>query len=323
MDWDPTDLSVVHRQYRVFDGTKLDYALKNSGKPTLFVEVKGLNQSLQQPAFIAQTVNYANNEGVLWCVLTNGLTYRVYKTNEPVGMSDKLMLEVDLAASAADEPSTAAALSSLSLLSRDSVTKGHLDSMADAVFLGGRVRTAIETLLIHPTAKFRSLVEGSLGESIERERLDRVLGQFSLVQTALPAVPKSSLSVTPEKASTKSVHGRERHTAGKPMAIVNLFDQLYERVATLGNVSVTYTKFYVNFSTPKQSFMTAQLFKDKMRVHFSIPWDLAPKPKPEAMRDVTKIGHYGLGPTEFVLSSPEQLEAIVVLATASYDRNRP
>src|SRR6266702_1703971 len=73
LGWDLTDLASVDRQYRVFDGTKLDYALKIGGKASLFVEVKGLSQSLDDPKFIAQTVNYANNEGVLWCVLTNGV----------------------------------------------------------------------------------------------------------------------------------------------------------------------------------------------------------------------------------------------------------
>jgi predicted type IV restriction endonuclease len=43
----------------------LDYALRIDGKPRLFVEAKALNKSLDDKAFIAQTVNYANNEGVL------------------------------------------------------------------------------------------------------------------------------------------------------------------------------------------------------------------------------------------------------------------
>jgi hypothetical protein len=65
LGWDPSDLSAVHRQFKVFDGTRLDYALMLDAKPALFVEVKGVGHSLDNPQFIAQTVNYANNEGVL------------------------------------------------------------------------------------------------------------------------------------------------------------------------------------------------------------------------------------------------------------------
>jgi predicted type IV restriction endonuclease/predicted transport protein len=330
LGWDPTDLSVVDRQYRVYDGTKLDYALRVDAKPTLFVEVKGLGKSLDDSKFIAQTVNYANNEGVMWCVLTNGVSYRVYKTNEPVGMASKLMIEIDLLEVQADEPSRAAAVATLSALSRESVVAGHLDSIADAVFLGGRVRTALESLLIKPTQKFRSSVESLLDETVERERLDRVLAMFALVQKAIPtpgAAKASSPAKTPtggeQAATSESAYSREHHTAGRPMAIVELFDQLAERAKALGDVVVTYRKFYVNFSTSKQSFMTTSVYSDKLRVHFSIPWDDAPKLKPASMRDVTHVGHYGLGPTEFVLSQQEELDAAMMLAAASFERNKP
>lgn len=334
LGWDPTDLSVVDRQHRVYDGTKLDYALRVGPKPAVFVEVKGLGHGLADPKFIAQTVNYANNEGVLWCVLTNGVLYRVYKTNEPVAMGSKLMMEIDLHEALADKPSRAATVAALRTLSRDSVVAGHLETMADVVFLGGRVRAALEALLAKPTQNFRSSVESMLDESIERERLDRVLGMFALVQKASAmdtgsGSSKGGSSNTGNSGNTKvekvasSGYSKEHHLATKPMAIVELFDQLFERAVGLGDVVVTYTKFYVNFSTRKQSFMTAQLFKDKLRVHFSVPWGDAPKPEPAAMRDVTDVGHYGMGATEFVLSRQDQLDAVLLIAAASYERNKP
>lgn len=77
LGWNLRDIREVVREFRVYDGTLLDYALRLDGKPRLFVEAKAMNKSLEDKAFIAQTVNYANNEGVVWCVLTNGLVYRV------------------------------------------------------------------------------------------------------------------------------------------------------------------------------------------------------------------------------------------------------
>jgi predicted type IV restriction endonuclease len=97
LGWDLEDLEQVDREYRVYDNTCLDYALKIEGRPRLFIEAKGVTKKLNDKGFIAQAVNYANNEGVQWCVLTNGVTYRVFKTNEPVAMEEKLLFEVDLA----------------------------------------------------------------------------------------------------------------------------------------------------------------------------------------------------------------------------------
>jgi hypothetical protein len=78
-----------------------------------------------------QTVNYANNEGVVWCVLTNGHAYRVYKTNEPVAMAQKLLFEVDLEDVVAG--SVVDAAKSLQLLSRESLINGDLDLWGERV----------------------------------------------------------------------------------------------------------------------------------------------------------------------------------------------
>ena len=53
-----------------------------------------MSGNLNDKKFVAQTINYANNDGVLWCVLANGLGYRVYKTNEPVAMEQKMLLKL-------------------------------------------------------------------------------------------------------------------------------------------------------------------------------------------------------------------------------------
>jgi hypothetical protein len=132
LGWDPTDLNQVEREYRVYDGTSLDYALKLGGERRLFVEAKGVTKGLDDKAFVSQTVNYANNEGVLWCVLTNGLSYRVYKTNEPVAMDEKLLFEVDLAET--KQGSAGDSAKSLQLISKASLDDGTLELWGERVF---------------------------------------------------------------------------------------------------------------------------------------------------------------------------------------------
>jgi len=189
LGWDLSDLGSVDRQYRVYDGTKLDYALKLDGKSTLFVEVKGLEQSLDDPKFIAQTVNYANNEGVLWCVLTNALVYRIYKTNEPVAMADKLMVEIDIR-NTTDDPSRVATLANLELLSQSSLANGKLTSTAELVFTGGVVG--------RPLSCFWPTPRPSSGPSSSRLLDTRSIGTSSTAFSAIsrccsgPSTPNQS-----------------------------------------------------------------------------------------------------------------------------------
>lgn len=80
LGWRILDLNEVQRQYPVKGrkGTEyVDLALKLSGKPKVFVEVKAIGTTLDESAEL-QVINYAFNEGVDWCVLTNGREIRVY-----------------------------------------------------------------------------------------------------------------------------------------------------------------------------------------------------------------------------------------------------
>ena len=126
LGWDIQDLDVVTREYSVYDGTFLDYALRAGSQPRLLVEAKQLHKSLDDKKFIAQTVNYANNEGVVWCLLTNGLQYRVYKSNEPTEMERKILFEADLH-DAKEESRAEEVTRRLTYLSRDSIESGDLD----------------------------------------------------------------------------------------------------------------------------------------------------------------------------------------------------
>ena len=241
-------------------------------------------------------------------------------------MAEKLMLEIDLRESVA-EPNRSVTLESLAYLSRASLEDGTLEDLAELVFTGGRVREGLEALLLKPNAAFRKVIEQAIGQAVEQDRLDRVLANVAIVQKPYKAKhgPAAGPVVAggPTAPEAKPAYSRQYHLQGKPKAIADLFDQLNDRLLTLGDVQVTYTKMYVNFSAPKHSFITVVLGRDKMYLYFSIPWTESPKPRLDRMRDVAKIGHYGMGDTEFVLSGIDQLDDALVLATSAFERNRP
>jgi hypothetical protein len=182
LGWNVDDLDVVTREYRVYDNTAIDYALKVGEKPRLFIEAKPLNKSLDDKQFIAQTVNYANNEGVVWCVLTNGLQYRVYKSNEPADMERKLFMEIDLR-KITDESQAEEIEQNLTLLSRDSIETGSLDERGEMVFTDGRVRAALINVLSNPPkAVIGALMQRlGAGAGLSRERVRESLRRMAVL----------------------------------------------------------------------------------------------------------------------------------------------
>ncbi len=332
LGWHLDDFDEVDREFRVFDGTFLDYALRADGKPKLFVEAKALGKSLADKQFIAQTVNYANNEGVVWCVLTNGLAYHIYKSNEPVPMERKLLFELDLT-EATQTGNEHAVAESLRILSRNSVQSGTLDAWGESVFVDMRTRAALAKLGKEPTPKFLAAVTSAVdGPTIDTKRLgaslDRVLGGLTTTRAgALVGTPpqptveaKASARAT---AHTRPAYTIATHTAGKPSAIVDLFEQVESFAMALGDdVERRPVKLYVGYFAGKHSFFTLEVKQTKIYAYISLaPTDAKPWNDAD-MRDVTNIGHYGMGDTEFVLRSPDQLGRLKSLLQQSYVRNR-
>ncbi len=54
LGWDPTDLDVVEREVKVYDGTFLDYGLKADGASRLYVEAKAIGENVTDKKFVAK-----------------------------------------------------------------------------------------------------------------------------------------------------------------------------------------------------------------------------------------------------------------------------
>jgi predicted transport protein len=331
LSWDTTDLTQVEREHRVFDGTALDYALKIEGEPRLFVEAKGVTKSLDDRQFIAQAINYANNEGVLWCVLTNGIAYRVYKTNEPVGMEQKLLFEVDLAEATDGDVDDIA--QSLNLISRDALVDGELDLWGERVFTDTRVRQALATLGGDPPRGFLRAVEETVGQpSVPRDRLKESLARVLDAQQVSRS-PRLGPRPVHKPRPTSAARGRGRadrkeydvshHMKGIPTGIVDFFEQLDEFARGLGpDVTRRIRKQYVGYfgGEKGKSFCTMETQRRRIIVYLSLDPTEAKPWNDSLMRDVREIGHFGMGDTEYSVRQATHLDDAKALIRNAYER---
>jgi predicted type IV restriction endonuclease len=75
-------------------GTFCDLATKLDGAIQLLIEVKAIGLELKD-AHVKQAVDYAANKGVEWVVLTNAVTWRIYKVTFGKPIDHELIYEVD------------------------------------------------------------------------------------------------------------------------------------------------------------------------------------------------------------------------------------
>lgn len=322
LGWTLADLDAVEREVKVFEGTFLDYALKVSSVPRVYVEAKGVGENLTDKKFVAQTVNYANNDGVIWCVLTNGLRYRVFKTNEPVAMDQKLLFEVDLTDSS--EPASEQARL-LRLLSRESVEGGDLTAFGDRVFTDTRVRRALSELASDPPAAFAQLLTERMGHpTVSPDALHRSLVRVldgSVAPGAKAPTPLSptKMPVGPAGPPKGQEYGLEHHLGNKSSLIRELWEAVDDYANSLGgDVSRRVRKQYIGYFRGKRSFFTTEIQKGRVLIYLALTPETAQPWNPEVMRDASNIGHFGMGDIEYSLVTVDQLDEARALIASAY-----
>lgn len=331
LGWDLADIDAVEREVKVYDGTFLDYALRVDGVARVYVEAKSISGNLDDKKFVAQAINYANNDGVLWCVLTNGIRYRVFKTNEVAAMEGKLLFEVDLHQ---PDQSMAQKVEQLGLIGRQSVASGDLDRYGERVFTDSRVRAALSMLAADPSASFLAGVASKLGnpavpDDALRRSLARILDAPMASAGPVPVPPVAGGPPSPQAIlngaaanpgpAAKGAYPLSRHLDGKAAAMRELWEAIDGHAPTLGpDVVRTVHKMTIDYYRGKKAVFSVQLRNDRVLVFLKLdpssvqPWN------PDVMRDVTNIGHQGNGHLEYSLAAGGQLDEARALIASAY-----
>jgi len=76
-------------------GTFCDLAIRIDGALLTMIEAKAIGLDLND-GHVKQAIDYAANQGVDWVMLTNGITWRVYKVTFAKPIDKELVLEFDL-----------------------------------------------------------------------------------------------------------------------------------------------------------------------------------------------------------------------------------
>lgn len=157
-----------------------------------------------------QEQDYAANKGVDWAVLTNGVTWRVYKVMFAKPIDFELILDLDLMAL---NPRSAGDIETLYLLSREGISKSalpdfHAHRQATSRFLLGAILTSDAVLDVvrrelrrmSPDVRVDS---GELRASLEAEVLKREVVEGEKAEEARKRVAKAASRMLRAKTVAK------------------------------------------------------------------------------------------------------------------------
>ena len=316
LGWDVRDPDEVELEYPTCDSKSVDYALKINEKAVLLVEAKALGDPLNDVKAITQIVGYAANDGITWCVLTNGAVWRVYRSVEKCPAPDKLMFEVSIDPRESPDTALKEVVSKLWRISREEMAKGTLDELGEQTFTDSKVRKALETIMRDATLQLVNIVrKAAHDEALTPQRVRASLARICC-KDGLPdktSARKVTLRDSPVGAESEAplgTKGRRRarggtydeahHTQGKPREAVELYRAIDRFCMSLApGVQKRYHVKHIGYAGPneKRQFCTVHLQQAGLRVWLNLKYSRLVSP-PSFARDVSGIGHWGVGDIE-------------------------
>lgn len=117
-------------------------------------------------------------------------------------------------------------------------------------------------------------------------------------------------------------YGEDFHTRGKSQKIIELFNSIDKFCLDIDppNVQRSCYKKYIKYSHSGKIFCSLHLWNSLIRVWLKLKYTGLNNP-PDNVRDVTNIGHWGVGDVEVAINKFEQMEIAKLLIKKSFDKN--
>jgi predicted transport protein len=346
LGWDVRDPDEVELEYPTVDGKSVDYALKLNGKPVLLIEAKALEDPLNDLKAVTQVVAYASNDGVVWCVLTNGVHWKVYRSVETCPAPDKLMFAVNLDPKASEGMTVKQLAEQMWRLSAEEMRKGTLDTLGEQTFTDGTVRKALMLIMSDPPRTLVRLIREAAGdEGLSPQRIkdsltriateSATIEQFPVRARSLKAGLPSPGKATDQVRATKrtmptrrakkdeSPYDESHHVAGKPREAIELYKSIDRLCLGLdpGAVRKRYLAKCINYESGKRSFCSVHILQGGLRVWVRLKYSRIENP-PDFARDVSNVGHWGAGDLELGINNRSQLDIAAGLIRLSFDSQK-
>ena len=340
LGWDVRDPDEVQLEYPTVDSKSVDYALMINKKPVLLVEAKSLDDRLDDVKCITQIVGYAANDGIVWCVLTNGVKWKVYRSVEKCAAPDKLMFEVSLDPRDDAEMPIEEIATHLWRLSREQMATGTLDALGEQTFTDGKVRKALDSIMSDPPKPLLKIIRNVVGDSTLqprqiKESLDRLWGRIPIgtasytsakrpLRAAKMQVGKGGSSrqspVTRRGRAMQPSYGEDHHASGKPQEALDLYHAIDDFCLSLqaGCVERRYLAKYISYVRGKETFCSLHILRSGLRIWLKLKYTRLDRP-PQFARDMAGIGHWGTGDLELAVNSRSQLDEALPYVRMSFD----
>jgi hypothetical protein len=299
-------------------GKRTDYCFYINKLPKVLVEAKKLSNTLTDNKMIMEKLNYCTNRGISLLIITNGDSYKIYYSELKGIGKDKLLQEFTLSDSIDEDI--------IEKLTKQSFENDLLLNYARNISLFTTVKKAVEKIFHSSDKKFIRLVNESvkeiLGHKFGDDDIKRALNQFSL-----------NINSDLLEASFEDDNQEDRIDDKKIWTIEHQFkdgrwgesQEYYSKLINVlksGEINFIEhpTKRYISLLFNNKSFCQICGLKSGLKFWINLEMEDLSEEETLKVRDVSNIGHWGMGDIECFIINGSEIEWVINLINKSYKK---
>lgn len=299
-------------------GKRTDYCFYINGVAKLLVEAKPLSNPLTDNKMIIEKLNYCANRGISLLILTNGDTYKIYYSELKGIGKDKLLQEFTLSENFDEDI--------IEKLSKKSFEKDILLNYSRNISLYTTIKKAVENLFQSADKKFIRIINESvkeiLGHKFGDDDIEKALKQFTLqISTDLHEDLDLTGSVDNINEEGKSYSVESHFRKGRWNESLEQYKKLIKELKSFGiNFTENPTKHYISLLQDSKSFCQICGLKSGLKIWVNLDLNELTEEESLNVRDVSKIGHWGMGDIECFVENGSSMDWVVNLINKSFKK---
>lgn len=312
LGWDFSNPEEVIPEDDDLAGKRTDYCFYVNGKPKLLIEAKALSNPLNDNKMIIEKLNYSSNRNIPLLILTNGDTYRIYYSELKGIGKEKLLYEFTL--------SDRVEMEALVRLSRESFESNNLLIYAKSLSLNTTIKHIIEKIFQSGDKKFVRMVNDSVKEILgHRYGDDDIVAALRQITLSVNLDHFDSTepveSITEKTKWTVDEQFRDGKWKESQLTYKSLVSELKKH-----NLDFVESpkKRYISLISNSKIVCDIAGLKSGLKIWLKLTPDQLSKEESLFVRDVSSIGHWGNGDSEFFLENGKSLEVAISLILKSY-----
>lgn len=322
LGWDFSNPDEVVPEDDDTTGKRPDYCFYIDKNPKLLIEAKPLNYNLNDHKMITEKLNYCLNSGIKLLIITDGNIYKVYYSELKGVGKDKLLQDFSLLDNYDED--------FVDKLSKDSFENERLLTYAKNMYLLTTIKKATEKLFTSADKRLVSLlnenVKEILGHKFGNDEIEEALKQFTLnINSDMFESPfyngkeEDNSNKDTEPGSLWTVENQFK--GGKWKASFETYRKIIDGLKNNGlKFKENPTKLYIGLISDDRDINFCQIHGQKSGLKMWLSLSSIDLSEQETLkvRDVSKIGHWGMGDFECIIDNSSDIEWVINIIKKAY-----